>query len=202
MTGVSVKMIDKDNLQVAIRDASAPPNSRILSAVASRMRGMQMKHFKEQKDSAGKAWEPLKPGTIAARKRRRAKARADAKERAKEKAEEKTKGGKDEKEEKKSTEKKKKKARTGAFGEKILQDRGILRTSIVRYSDRDTAITGTNKIYAATHQFGRKGGGWQGSDIPAREFIYLNDGEKKELVDFVSEALIGGLMKRKKRKSV
>lgn len=194
-TGVTVKMIDRDGLRVAIKRASAPPNSRILAAVASRMRGMQMKHFKEQKDSAGKAWEPLKPGTIAARKRRRATARAEAKERAKEGAG--TKGGKDEKKGKKSTGKKKKKTRTGALGEKILQDRGILRTSVVRYSNRDTAITGTNKIYAATHQFGRAGGGWQGSDIPAREFIYLNAGEQKELVDFVSNEIIGPLMKRK-----
>jgi phage gpG-like protein len=196
-TGVTVKMIDRDGLQVAIKQASAPPNSRILAAVASRMRGMQMKHFKEQKDSAGKAWDPLKPGTLAARKRRRTKARAEAKIRAKERAEEKAKGGKDEKKEKKKTGEKKKKKDPVSFVEKILQDRGRLRTSIVRYSNRDTAITGTNTIYAATHQFGREGGGWQGSDIPAREFIYLNAGEQKELVDFVSNEIIGPLMKRK-----
>jgi len=193
MTGVTVKFIDKDNLQVAIRRASAPPNSRILSAVASRMRGMQMEHFKEQKDSAGKAWIGLKPGTIAARKRRRSAEAAARKLKAK--------GGKGVKKEKKIAEEKKKekkkKTQTGAFVEKILQDRGRLKTSIVRYSDRNTAITGTNTIYAATHQFGREGGGWQGSDIPAREFIYLTEGEKKTLIEFVSKEIVGPLMKRK-----
>lgn len=188
-TGVTVKFIDKDNLQVAIKRASAPPNSRILSAVASRMRGMQMQHFKEQKDSAGKGWLPLKPGTIEARKRRRsmeAKARKLA-----------AKGEKREKSTRRKATTKGKKKRTGAFVEKILQDRGRLRTSIVRYSNRDTAITGTNTIYAATHQFGRPGGGWQGSDIPAREFIYLNEAEQKTLVEFVSNEIVGPLMKRK-----
>jgi len=162
MTGVTVKFIDKDNLQVAIRRASAPPNSRILSAVASRMRGMQMQHFKEQKDSEGKVWAPLKPGTI---KRRRM---------------------------------------GGRGGVKILQDTGRMRASVDRYSDRDTAITGTNTIYAATHQFGREGrtysyyfGEWGGADIPAREFIYLTEGEQKTLIEFVSKEIVGPLMKRK-----
>lgn len=155
MSGVSVKWTDRDGLQIAIKQASAPPNSRILAAVAGRMRGMQVQHFADAVDSSGKAWKPLKAATI---KQRRM---------------------------------------SGAGGVKILQDDGFLKGSIVKYSDRDEAITGTNKIYAATHQFGRAGGGWHGSDIPAREFIYLNDAERVTLVEFITKELIGPLMKSK-----
>ena len=146
MSGVSVKWTDRDGLQIAIKQASAPPNSRILAAVAGRMRGMQVQHFADAVDSSGKAWKPLKAATI---KQRRM---------------------------------------SGAGGVKILQDTGRLRGSIARYSDGDEAITGTNTIYAATHQFGR-------GPIPAREFIYLNDRERVTLVEFVTKELIGPLMK-------
>lgn len=188
-SGVTVKWNDRDGLQAAIHRASAPPNSRILSAVASRMRGMQIEHFKEQKDSSGQSWAPLRPGTIAARRRRRARESAERKA---------ARAGKEQKQTKRTrTGTKQTKSRTGAMGEKILQDRGKLRASIVRYSDSNVAIVGTNTIYAATHQFGRPGGGWRGSDIPSREFIYLNSAETKVLVEFVSNEIVGPLMKRK-----
>jgi len=138
--GVRLKWEDKDGLQLAIKKASAPPNSRILAAIALRMRGMQIQHFLNEEDSSGKRWAPLKSSTI---RRRRA-------------------GGK---------------------GVRILQDTGRLRASIVRFSDRSNAIVGTNVIYAPTHQFGR-------GSIPAREFLYLTDSERVELVEFVTNEIL------------
>ena len=68
-SGVQVKFIDKDNLQLAIRKASAPESSRILRAVSVRMRGMQMEHFEKQVDASGKGWKPLRPATLARRRK-------------------------------------------------------------------------------------------------------------------------------------
>lgn len=86
---------------------------------------------------------------------------------------------------------------------KILQDSGQLAASINAYSDNDNAIVGTNKTYAAIHQFGGKtkphvirprnkkalafGGrvvkkvNHPGSNIPARPFLNLTDDDLSEI---------------------
>ena len=65
---------------------------------------------------------------------------------------------------------------------KILQDDGLLKNSIVASSTADKAEVGTNKIYAATHQFGRDA-------IPAREFIYISDSEGTVLAKMIGDEM-------------
>ena len=88
-------------------------------------------------------------------------------------------------------------------GGKILQDSGRLAASIVSSSDNDGAVVGTNVKYAAIHQFGGQtrahiirprnkkalafGGkvvksvNHPGSNIPARPFLQLTDGDCAEI---------------------
>ena len=66
-----------------------------------------------------------------------------------------------------------------------LNDTGALRQSIDELSDNDTALVGTNMVYAAIHQFG----GWAGRNrkvyIPARPFLQLTNEDKQDLMDDV-----------------
>ena len=66
-----------------------------------------------------------------------------------------------------------------------LNDTGALRQSIDELSDNDTALVGTNMVYAAIHQFG----GWAGRNrkvyIPARPFLQLTNDDKNDLMDDV-----------------
>lgn len=61
--------------------------------------------------------------------------------------------------------------------------------SIHYEAESDVVYIGTNKIYAATHQFGRPGGGWGGSDIPAREFLVVQEEDWDEIVMAIDEYL-------------
>ena len=68
-----------------------------------------------------------------------------------------------------------------------LNNTGALRQSIDELSDNDTALVGTNMIYAAIHQFG----GWVGRGnavfIPARPFLQLTGEDKQDLLDDVQD---------------
>ena len=68
-----------------------------------------------------------------------------------------------------------------------LNDTGALRQSIDELSDNDTALVGTNMVYAAIHQFG----GWAGRNnkvfIPARPFLHLTNEDKQDLLDDVQD---------------
>ena len=68
-----------------------------------------------------------------------------------------------------------------------LNDTGALRQSIDELSDNDTALGGTNMVYAAIHQFG----GWAGRNrkvyIPARPFLQLTNEDKQDLMDDVQD---------------
>lgn len=68
-----------------------------------------------------------------------------------------------------------------------LNNTGALRQSIDELSDNDTALVGTNMIYAAIHQFG----GWAGRNrkvyIPARPFLQLTNEDKQDLMDDVQD---------------
>lgn len=96
---------------------------------------------------------------------------------------------------------------------KILQDSGRLRNSITKQSDADSAVVGTNVVYAAIHNFGgqtaarviypskKKALAWAtgrhpvkkvnhpGSKIPARPFMVLTPEDEADLVDSVSDYL-------------
>ena len=68
-----------------------------------------------------------------------------------------------------------------------LNDTGALRQSIDELSDNDTALVGTNMVYAAIHQFG----GWAGRNrkvyIPARPCLQLTNEDKQDLMDDVQD---------------
>lgn len=68
-----------------------------------------------------------------------------------------------------------------------LNDTGALRQSIDELSDNDTALVGTNMVYAAIHQFS----GWAGRNrkvyIPARPFLQLTNQDKQDLLDDVQD---------------
>ncbi|GAB6035861.1 hypothetical protein JCM15519_04200 [Fundidesulfovibrio butyratiphilus] len=64
---------------------------------------------------------------------------------------------------------------------KILQRSGNLARSITRHYDADSAIVGTNTIYAAIQNFGGKGGRGQKVQIPAREFLHLEPEDEEDI---------------------
>lgn len=70
---------------------------------------------------------------------------------------------------------------------KPLVDSGRLRDSVVAYSDNDTALVGTNMVYAAIHNFGGMAGRGRKAKIPQREFLTLTDQDKQDLMDDVQD---------------
>lgn len=61
---------------------------------------------------------------------------------------------------------------------KPLQDTGRLKNSIRPTNTKDTAIVGTNLIYAATHNYGR-------DNIPQRKFLWLS----KQIIDQITKII-------------
>lgn len=102
-------------------------------------------------------------------------------------------------------------AKRGGSGAKLLQDSGQLASSIQEHSSNDTAAVGTNKVYAAIHQFGGKtkphiikprnkkalafGGrvvksvNHPGSNIPARPFLSITPGGEQKILSHTSQYL-------------
>lgn len=70
---------------------------------------------------------------------------------------------------------------------KPLVDSGRLRDSVVAYSDNDTALVGTNMVYAAIHNFGGMAGRNRKVRIPQREFLVLTGNDKQALMDDVQD---------------
>ena len=68
---------------------------------------------------------------------------------------------------------------------KPLTDTGRLRGSISEYSDNDSAVVGTNSIYAAIHNFGGKAGRGHAVTIPARPFMVLTPQDEEDIIDDV-----------------
>lgn len=70
----------------------------------------------------------------------------------------------------------------------ILQRSGQLAASISPDWGRDFAAAGTNKVYAAMHQFGGTTAADSmipGKDIPARPFLGLGDEDRDEILDII-----------------
>ena len=77
---------------------------------------------------------------------------------------------------------------------KPLVDTGALRDSVNQNYDNDTAIVGTNMVYAAIHHFGGMAGRNRKVAIPARPFLSLTSEDKQDLMDDVQDyfrSLIG-----------
>jgi phage virion morphogenesis protein len=67
----------------------------------------------------------------------------------------------------------------------ILTMRGELAASINSKYDDNSAIVGTNKVYAAIQQFGGNAGRNKKVEIPARPFLMLEEKEKSEILEEV-----------------
>ncbi|HFC8519093.1 TPA: phage virion morphogenesis protein [Neisseria weaveri] len=70
---------------------------------------------------------------------------------------------------------------------KPLVDKGDLRNSFSAFSDNDTALVGTNMVYAAIHNFGGMAGRGRKVNIPQREFLTLTNQDKQDLMDDVQD---------------
>lgn len=70
---------------------------------------------------------------------------------------------------------------------KPLVDTGALRDSVNQNYDNDTAIVGTNMVYAAIHHFGGMAGRNRKVRIPARPFLILTNEDKQDLMDDVQD---------------
>lgn len=92
--------------------------------------------------------------------------------------------------------------RATAKGGKTLHDSGELMRSINAWAAPDQVEVGTNKVYAAVHQFGAAVGSlgvWVGNDkhgrektvlspwgdIPARPYLGISDEEEETILDLV-----------------
>ncbi|HSA05738.1 MAG TPA: phage virion morphogenesis protein [Candidatus Gastranaerophilales bacterium] len=83
----------------------------------------------------------------------------------------------------------KQRSKKGYYPGKILQMRGELAASITNSYDSDSAVVGTNKVYAAIHQFGGKAGRNKTVEIPARPYLKLGDNEKNEILKRIEDYL-------------
>ncbi|HFE31939.1 MAG TPA: phage virion morphogenesis protein [Gammaproteobacteria bacterium] len=64
---------------------------------------------------------------------------------------------------------------------KVLVDRGHLRDSITYQVGTDEVAVGSNKAYAAIHQFGGQAGRGQAVTIPARPFLGISADDEREI---------------------
>lgn len=70
---------------------------------------------------------------------------------------------------------------------KPLVHTGHLRDSHSQLYDNDTALVGTNVVYAAIHHFGGMAGRSRKVSIPARPFLTLSNEDKQDLMDDVQD---------------
>ena len=65
--------------------------------------------------------------------------------------------------------------KTGHYPGQILQVSGQLALSITTQYDDESAVIGSNKVYAAIHQLGGQAGKNKKTTIPARPYLQLSD---------------------------
>ncbi len=83
----------------------------------------------------------------------------------------------------------KQRRKKGYWPGRILQMRGELASSITSDYDSNSAIVGTNKKYAAIHQFGGDAGRNKKVKIPARPYVRVGDGESKKIIRIITQYL-------------
>jgi phage virion morphogenesis protein len=80
--------------------------------------------------------------------------------------------------------------KAGKWPGMILQlSQGGLASSITSHYDENSAVVGTNKVYAAIHQFGGKAGRGKNVEIPTRPYLKLGDSENTEILTEVKKYL-------------
>jgi len=71
----------------------------------------------------------------------------------------------------------------------ILQVRGELAGSISARATNASAIVGTNKVYAAIHQFGGMAGRNHSVEIPARPYLQISSPALEDILDAINNYL-------------
>lgn len=84
---------------------------------------------------------------------------------------------------------KKQRIKQGRGSGKILSLDGHLRKSIMSKTTFDSAIVGTNKIYAAIHNFGGTPELKRNKTMPKREFNRINDDEEENMFEELTNNL-------------
>lgn len=77
----------------------------------------------------------------------------------------------------------------GYWPGKILQMRGELAASITNEYDEFSATVGSNKEYAAIHQFGGQAGKNKKADIPARPYLNLTEKAESSILELSTKYL-------------
>ena len=72
--------------------------------------------------------------------------------------------------------------KTGHYPGQILQVSGQLAMSIATQYDNESAIIGSNKVYAAIHQLGGLAGRNKKTTIPARPYLSLADDNLEKIL--------------------
>lgn len=83
----------------------------------------------------------------------------------------------------------KQRTKKGNWPGRILQVRGELAASITSKYDEDSAVVGTNKVYAAIHQFGGEAGRNKKVKITARPYLKLIDSDLNAILKDINTYL-------------
>ena len=83
----------------------------------------------------------------------------------------------------------KQRKKKGYWPGRILQRRGELAASITSKYDANSAVVGTNKVYAAIHQFGGDAGRGKKVKIPARPYLKLTLDNQKLISEEIKNYL-------------
>lgn len=79
--------------------------------------------------------------------------------------------------------------KTGHYPGQILQVSGQLAMSITTQYDNESAVIGSNKVYAAIHQIGGPAGKNKKTTIPARPYLKLTDDDLEKIIYKINKYL-------------
>lgn len=79
--------------------------------------------------------------------------------------------------------------KTGHYPGQILQVSGQLAMSITTQYDNESAVIGSNKVYAAIHQIGGPTGKNKKTTIPARPYLKLTDDDLEKIIYKINKYL-------------
>ncbi len=79
--------------------------------------------------------------------------------------------------------------KTGHYPGQILQVSGQLAMSITTQYDNESAVIGSNKVYAAIHQLGGPAGKNKKTTIPARPYLKLTDDDLEKIIYKINKYL-------------
>ena len=77
--------------------------------------------------------------------------------------------------------------KTGHYPGQILQVSGQLAMSITTQYDNESAVIGSNKVYAAIHQLGVPAGKNKKTTIPARPYLRLTENDYHDILEVIEK---------------